>query len=227
MSFFGVSAAKQPWQKQFIIFENLSVYQIRDLAKDPSDCAVVRYTQPCLFRNSVRLYFSSRRLVAVIIASTLLVLILLQDFNRMLFLYWRAKFAASKHCNCWWIVLWLLLYYWVSRVKCWNSGVILKKGKSLLTCEVKHQKHLRRLIVMAANNIYSKHLYFCCLLLWDRCFEKLTKLLSWGKSLCHIDTLGNTPRAFMPPSFSFLFFGGGGVGFFCSASLQTSSLWDS
>lgn len=84
-----------------MILENLSVYQIRDLAKDPSVCAVVRYTQPRLFRNSVRVYFCSSRLVSVIIASTLLVLILLQDFNRMLFLYWRTKFAASKHCDCW------------------------------------------------------------------------------------------------------------------------------
>lgn len=84
-----------------------------------------------------------------------------------------------------------------------------KRKNNLLTCEVKQQKHLHRLIVTAANNIPSKHSYFCCLLLRDQCFlEKLTKLLWWGKSLCHIDTLGNATRAFMPPFFLLSYFQG-------------------
>lgn len=58
---------------------------------------------------------------------------------------------------------------------------------------------------MAANNISSKRLCFCCLLLRDQCFMKLTELLSWGKSLCHVDTLGSAARAFMPPLFFFMF----------------------
>lgn len=63
------------------------------------------------------------------------------------------------------MIITLLLSQSREVLKQWCHFEKKKKGKSLLTCEVKHQKHLRRLIVMAANNIYGKYLYFCCLLL--------------------------------------------------------------
>lgn len=85
--------------------------------------------------------------------------------------------------------------------------------KRLPTREAKRRQHLRCQIVMAANNIYSEHLCFQCLLFRNRCFEKLTRLLPRRSLFRHCVTLTllATPLVFIPPFILFIF-----SFFFCS-----------
>lgn len=142
--------AKQKYVFLFLFFSNGIHYFIEFFylsnnirsRKMASLFAVVRFTQPGLNHSDVGLYFWRSRSVSV--ASTvILTLSCLGPAARL--------FSFSERCCFLPVNVWnageLLLYNWVSRLKCWNNGVMRKKkGKSLLTCEVKQQKHLCRLI---------------------------------------------------------------------------------